>query len=191
MLYAAVLDTCVLYPPTLRDVLLSLAEAGLFRPLWTEDILRELRAALIRRPGPGTVEERREQVDRLLTQIRGAFEDAMVTGHDPLVATMTNDPKDRHVLAAGVRGSAAAIVTFNLSDFPQTATKPLAIEAIHPEEFLLDQLDLDPDRVLTVMRDQVGRNRRPPVSIEQLAQTLTRSGLPRFGAELLAMNQDS
>lgn len=124
-------------------------------------------------------------------QLRGAFKDAMVTGHDPLVATTTNDPKDRHVLAAGVRGSAAAIVTFNLSDFPETATKPLAIEIIHPEEFLLDQLDPDPDRVLTVMRNQVGRNRRPPVSIEQLAQALARSGLPRFGAELLAIHQDS
>ena len=112
MLYAAVLDTCVLYPATLRDALLSLAEAGLYRPLWTEDILQELHEALVRRPGPGSVQERREQVDRLLMTMRAAFEDAMVTGHDPLVATMTNDPKDRHVLAAGVRGGAAAIVTF-------------------------------------------------------------------------------
>lgn len=191
MLYAAVLDTCVLYPATLRDALLSLAEAGLYRPLWTEDILQELHEALVRRPGPGSVQERREQVDRLLMTMRAAFEDAMVTGHDPLVATMTNDPKDRHVLAAWVRGGAAAIVTFNLSDFPDHATKPLAIEAIHPEEFLLDQLDLDPDRVRAVMREHVGRNRRPPVSIEQLAETLTRSGLPRFAAELLMMNQSS
>ena len=189
MLYAAVLDTCVLYPATLRDVLLSLAEAGLYRPLWTEDILAELRSALVRRPGPGSVEERREQVDRLLAQMRGAFEDAMVTGHDPLVATMTNDPKDRHVLAAGVRGSAAAIVTFNLSDFPESATKPLEIETVHPDEFLLNQLDLDPDRVLSVMRGQVSRNRRPPLSIEQLAESLTRSRLPRFAAELLSTDQ--
>jgi predicted nucleic acid-binding protein len=159
--------------------------------LWTEDILEELRAALARRPGPGSVEERRDQVDRLLTQMRDAFEDALVTGHEPLVATMTNDPKDRHVLAAGVRGSAAAIVTFNLSDFPEPAIKPLEIEAVHPDVFLLNQLDLDPDRVLALMRGQVSRNRRPPVSIEQLAETLTRSGLPRFATELLLMDQDS
>jgi predicted nucleic acid-binding protein len=191
VLYAAVLDTCVLYPPTLRDALLSLAEAGLYRPLWTEDILGELRAALVRRPGPGSPEERREQVDRLLLTMRGAFEDAMVTGHEPLVATMTNDPKDRHVLAAGVRGSAAAIVTFNISDFPVSATKPLEIETVHPDEFLLNQFDLDPDQVLAVMNGQVSRNRRPPRSIEQLAETLARSGLPQFAAELLSLNSSS
>jgi len=57
---------------------------------------------------------------------------------------MTNDPKDRHVLAAAVRGNADAMVTANLKDFPPTALAPYELEALHPDEFLLDQLALDP-----------------------------------------------
>jgi len=41
MVPAAVLDACVLYPIGLRDTLLNVAEAGLFRVLWTEEILVE------------------------------------------------------------------------------------------------------------------------------------------------------
>lgn len=45
---------------------------------------------------------------------------------------MTNHVKDRHVLAAAVRAAAAAVVTFNLDDFPDVAVDPFDIEALHP-----------------------------------------------------------
>lgn len=41
MVPSAILDACVLYPIGLRDTLLNVAEAGLFRVLWTEEILTE------------------------------------------------------------------------------------------------------------------------------------------------------
>jgi len=68
----------------------------------------------------------------------------MVTGYDSLIDGMTNDPKDRHVLAAAVRANAEVIVTFNLRDFPEPALKPYDILTVHPDDFLLDQLDLYP-----------------------------------------------
>ncbi|MBO0883733.1 MAG: PIN domain-containing protein [Mycobacterium sp.] len=40
------LDTCVLYPYHLRDLILELAEAELVEPLWSADILTELRRNL-------------------------------------------------------------------------------------------------------------------------------------------------
>ena len=46
------------------------------------------------------------------------FPDARVTGYKQLIGSMTNDPKDRHVLAAAVAGRADTLVTENLKDFP-------------------------------------------------------------------------
>jgi hypothetical protein len=59
-----------------------------------------------------------------------------VTGFEPLVRKMANDPKDRHVLAAAVRADAQTVVTFNKRHFPPAATSPWNIEAVGPSAFL-------------------------------------------------------
>jgi predicted nucleic acid-binding protein len=187
VLYAAVLDTCVLYPPTLRDTLLCLAEAGLYRPLWTADILTELQRNVGARRGPGSEIERQAQVERLIGEMARAFEDALVTGYEPLIEKMTNHPKDRHVLAAAVRGGAAAVVTFNLDDFPEASTGPLEIEAVSPDDFLLNQLDLDPARVVAVLGRLVAGNRRAPTTLADLCGSLGRQQAPGFAAALSRM----
>jgi hypothetical protein len=42
--FSAFLDTCVLYSSTLRDTLLWIAEADAFRPLWSAEVLTELKS---------------------------------------------------------------------------------------------------------------------------------------------------
>ena len=39
----AVLDACVLIPAALRDLLLSCADVGVFRPIWQDEILDEVK----------------------------------------------------------------------------------------------------------------------------------------------------
>ena len=48
MSYTALLDANVLYPAPLRDVLLQLAVADLFKAKWSADIHREWIEALLR-----------------------------------------------------------------------------------------------------------------------------------------------
>jgi hypothetical protein len=75
---------------------------------------------------------------------------------------MKCDPKDRHVLAAAVRANASGIVTFNIRDFPSEAADIFEIEIIHPDEFLLDHLDLAPATVIRELASQAAANRRNP-----------------------------
>jgi len=55
------------------------------------------------------------------------------------------------------RFNVEVLVTFNLKDFPEGALKPFDIEAVHPDDFLLDQLDLYPAVVMTCLDEQVNR----------------------------------
>ena len=178
MAYPALLDTCVLYPVYLCDTLLRLAEATAYRPLWSADVLAELRRSLIDRGVPP------DRVDRRLAYMTRSFPDALVTGYESLIDGMTNQRKDRHVLAAAVRANAEVIVTFNLKDFPETALKPYDIAAIHPDEFLLDQLDLYPGVTVDALRYQAASYRRVPNTLPDILALLERSGVPNFAAEV-------
>ena len=89
------------------------------------------------------------------------------------------------MLAAAIRGGAQAIITANAKDFPAAALAPLGLEAVHPDDFLLDQLDLSPPTILQVIREQAALTRRPPLTPRDLATLLGRAGVPGFADELL------
>jgi hypothetical protein len=179
--YTAVLDACVLVPIALADTLLRVAEKGLYRPLWSDRILGEAQAA-IEEIHPGTAAAKR------FASMREAFDDAMVTGWEEQQHKIwLPDEDDRHVVAAAVRGGAQAIVTANVKDFPATALEPLGLEAVHPDDFLLDQLDLSPPTLLQVIREQAAHSRRPPLAPRDLATLLGRAGVPDFADEILRL----
>ncbi len=170
--YTAVLDACVLVPIALADTLLRVAEKGLYRPLWSDRILAEAQAA---------TEEIHPGMDagKRFAQMREAFEDALVTGWEELEPGIRlPDQDDRHVLAAAIRGGAHGIITANAKDFPATALEPLGLEAVRPDDFLLDQLDLSPPTILQIIREQAARTRRPPLTPRDLATLLGRAGVP-------------
>ncbi|WOQ17868.1 PIN domain-containing protein [Raineyella sp. W15-4] len=175
--FSALLDACVLVPIALTDTLLRLAEAGLYRPLWSTAILDEMVEAIEEihpdlRPGRA-----RHRAD----QMQGAFEDATVTGWEPLLAGIDlPDPDDRHVVAAAQRGRADVIVTANLSDFPEPILNALDIEIQSPDEFLLNQLDLDAGRTMRVLHEQASATRIPSITVEELLRHLARCGVPEF-----------
>lgn len=181
MAFPALLDTCVLFPQYLNDTLLTQAASGTFRPLWSRGILDELGRVLERetRMTP-------EQVAHRLNRMRTAFPDAEVTGYEDLIDGMTCDEKDRHVLAAAVRANAEVLVTANLKDFPEPAIKSFDLTVVSPDDFLLDQLDLYPARVLHCLEEQVNRYVliHGPSGVSELCTALDRAGVPKFASEV-------
>lgn len=175
-MFRVLLDTCVLFKPLLCDTLLTIAEDGLFHPLWSEDILTELERNLVRYGIPEAA------VAHRIRQMTVHFPGSIVSDHRQLIPAMRNDPKDRHVLAAAVRGGAELLVTENLRDFPASAAKPYDIDVVDQDTFLLDQLDLAPRAVYAALERQVSRYRRVPRSVDDLLIALGSAGsnCPKF-----------
>lgn len=181
--FAAVLDACVLVPISLADTLLRLAERGLYRPVWSSVILEEAQRA-VSRVHPDLD---RARIERRFADLDAAFVDSRVQGWEPLVDGISlPDPDDRHVVAAGIRGAASAIVTANLQDFPAAVLAAVGMHPVHPDEFLLDQLDLAPRAVQDVVREQAAATRSPRLRPDDLLAALERAGVGRFAEAVRA-----
>lgn len=173
--FTAVLDACVLYPVSVADALISLAVAGLYAAKWTMAIEDEWSRNLeLKRPElRGRLSARRENM-------RSAVPDweVPVSAWQTLGACLDlPDPGDVHVLAAAIAGHADCIVTTNLKHFPADVLRPYGIEAIHPDDFLIAQLDLDEFAALAAFRDMRARKKNPAMNAEEFAHALERNGL--------------
>jgi predicted nucleic acid-binding protein len=118
MAFVVLYDSNVLYPNTVRDLLIRLAQHGIVQAKWTEQILDEVQEAL-RRNGVGDDEKRTE----LRRRMNAAVRDCLVTGYESLVEGLKlPDPDDRHVLAAAIKAGAQVIVTDNRKDSRPTTS---------------------------------------------------------------------
>lgn len=83
----------------------------------------------------------------------------------------------RHVLAAAIAGHVDAIVTKNVKDFPAATLNPLQITVLHPDEFLLQQLELEPLVVLPAFKTMRARLKNPSYTPTHFVHTMERNGL--------------
>lgn len=174
--YTVVLDACVLYPATLRDLFLSLAVEGVFRARWTQDIQDEwIRNVLSKRQDLN--EEKLRRTQRLMAT---AIDDCLIEGYQGLIENLElPDRDDRHVLAAAIVGHADAIVTFNKKDFPEGALSQYGIEVLHPDDCIMLQYDLNPIGVLEAVKAMRARLRNPPKTVQEFLDKLEQQGLPQ------------
>lgn len=123
-----VYDANVLYPSTLRDVLIRVGLARLVQPKWTEQILDEVfRNLRTNRPDLDPA-----RLDRTLRLMNEAIRDVTVTDYEQLIDQLDH----RHVLAAAIHADAQVIVTHNLRDFPSDRLAPWGVSAQQPDDFL-------------------------------------------------------
>lgn len=176
-----VYDACVLFPAPLRDLLMRVAVAGLVQARWSDLILDEVFRNLAKvRP-----DLQPDALTRTRGQMNAALPRALVTGFEPLVGSLAlPDPDDRHVLAAAIQAGASVVLTFNLKDFPASATQPHGVEALHPDVFLDRLAEAEAGRFLAVVEQQARALKNPPTTGVQLLDTLERQGLRRVVARL-------
>ncbi len=172
--FTVVYDACVLYPAPLRDLLMHLALSDLFRARWSNMLHDEwMRNVLANRPdlSPDRLERTR---DRMNHSVR----DCVVSDFEYMISSINlPDPDDRHVVAAAIHCGASLIVTFNLKDFPDDALKPYNLAAQHPDDFIVDLLDLHPAGVLEAAASHRRSLKSPPKTADEYLDTLLAQGL--------------
>lgn len=111
------------------------------------------------------------------------FDDASVEGWEYLEnAIVLPDKNDAHIAAAAICGRADVIVTSNIKDFPKEVLEPMGIDVQTPDEFLLNQLDLDPDGVIDCLKRQSDAMNNPEKSVREVLELISRCGAERFAA---------
>jgi predicted nucleic acid-binding protein len=181
MAFTVIYDANVLYPNSLRDLLIRIAQAGVVQAKWTSEILDEALGSL-RRNRPDISQDK---ISRLRDLLNAAVPDCLVTGYEPLIEGLKlPDAKDRHVLAAAIKAGAQVIVTRNLKDFPASDLQPWGVDAKSPDDFVLDQIGIDGRIVAACVRQIADSRTQPPAAIEDVLSQLERDGLVQAVAAL-------
>jgi predicted nucleic acid-binding protein len=178
----AILDACVLYPAPLRDLLMNLAVTNnLFQARWTDEIHDEWTRNLLKNRSDLT----KERLQRTRAFMDDSVRDCLITGYHDLIPSLTlPDDNDRHVLAAGIYGRANIIVTFNLKDFPSSTLKNYGIESQHPDDFIVNLIEVNFASVCEAVHRHRISLRKPPKSIEELLETYENQRIPKTVAKL-------
>ena len=183
--FTVVLDANVLGGALKRNLLLSLAEAGLFRPRWSHRILDETERAISRiTKGNANTRRQREVIER-------AFPDGLVTGFETFEDKLDlPDPDDNHVLAAAIETAAAVIVTDNLKHFPSALLKPHSIEASSTDDFIADVIDLHSYEAISAIKKMRERFNSPALDVDTVIRITTAQGLTQV-ADAMEKNRMS
>jgi predicted nucleic acid-binding protein len=181
--FVVLYDATVLYPSTLRDLLIRVAQAGLVQAKWSDQILDEVfRNLTANRPDLDP-----QKLARTRDLMNKAVRDCLVSGYEPLLeAIELPDPDDRHVLAAAIKARAQVIVTHNLKDFPPAALEAWDMEAKSADDFILDQIDLGREAVYSAVQRIADSRQNPPATFTDVLAMLERDGLVESAAVLRA-----
>jgi len=175
-----VIDTCVLYPTVMREMVLGVARAGFFTPLWSARILEEWRRAA-EKLGPDGV----AQAEAEIALLRAAWPQAECPPAPGVEARLwLPDMADAHVLAVAVSSSADAIMTLNAKDFPRNVLAEEGLARVDPDGYLHGIWQAHPEAVAGVAARVLEQARRLSDEGWEMRALLKKARLPRLAKAL-------
>jgi hypothetical protein len=175
------IDTCVLFPTVMREVVLGVARAGLIEPIWSARILEEWARAAIKLGPDGEAQARAE-----IALLRRDWPDAERPAAPGVAARLwLPDNDDIHVLAVAVDASADAIMTLNTKDFPRGTLADEGLDRMDPDGFVMAQWVDQPQVVAQVARDVLANARKLSGQSWEMRALLKKARLPRLAKALM------
>ena len=175
-------DANELFPFSVMDLVLSLAEDLLIDFVWTDELLEEWERVIVRE-GTRTPETARS----VSAAIRRFFPTTHIdptTYRDRTQEVPGRDPDDRVHAAACAFGGATVLLTRNRRDFPREFLAEHGVIVSSADDYLTGLLHRQPTAFLDVVGRLASEKRRPPVTPCYLAAGLGRGGAARLSASL-------
>jgi predicted nucleic acid-binding protein len=170
--FTALLDTNVVYPVIIRDLLLWFAHYDLYTPKWSAHIFDEWKRVMKEK---GVSEE---EANKRVEKANTAFPDALVLNYEGLIEHLDlPDEDDRHVMAAAIKTNANLIVTNNIKDFPEEYLRAYGLSAKTADDFLTDIIDLNQEQAITAFKEMVLNKKSPKLDEFEVLNQLRRAGL--------------
>jgi len=172
--HTVIFDANVLYPASLRSILMYLATTGLFKARWTLEIHEEwIKNLLLKRQ-----DLTRAQLEFQRNLMIKVIPDSLVDDYQWMIDKLElPDKDDRHVLAAAIKVNAEIIVTVNLKDFPSHVLKQYNCIAQHPDDFIVDLLAEYSEKILPIFKRDRCHYLKPPYDQTEYLDLLKRQGL--------------
>jgi hypothetical protein len=177
------LDGCILFQGRLTDLLLHIAEAKAFEPIWSDDIHVEWMRNLHSSMGIPI-----EKINYRRSEMERAFLVANVPAAHDVVSTiqrLSRTPgqrKDAHVIATAVAAKATLSVTHNIKDFAPRVLSLYGWSKIRPDLFCVDLLEHRQAEVLAGLRAHRSSLKRTPMSAARYIDFLAddKIGMAKF-----------
>ncbi|MGM0581797.1 MAG: PIN domain-containing protein [Bacteroidota bacterium] len=170
--FTCVLDTNVIFPIDIRDLLFWFASYDLFTPKWSKHIFDEWYDVMKRKGIP------KKEIEKRIKKANLAFPDALVRNYESLIESIKlPDEKDRHVMAAAIKTNANIIVTNNLKDFPSEYLAKFGLNTKSADDFITDTIDLNPELAVEAFRALVMNRTNPNLDEFEILDRFRNNGL--------------
>lgn len=181
-LQRAFIDTREVFPFTIMDVLLSLAEDFLFTWVWTDEVLDEWEEVIVRE-GRRTPESAASVAAAVRTHFAGYRIDPVLY-QDKITDDLSPDPRDRIHAAAAIHGNVDILLTRNPKHLRTPPVLAAGVKVITSDDFLCDLLTTHRRGVVESFTRAAQSRKNPPVRTSELATRLAIAGAPRFAEHL-------
>jgi len=171
-----VLDTCVLFPTVVRNILLNLALSDEYQAIWSKNILDEWLYSSVKQ---GYISQESTKIEIIQVNLR--FPSSLKTLKKfNAEEYWLPDLNDLHVLALAIQTESKGIITFNKKDFPNKILNSYNLFSITPDQFINSIYANKPDLVYDICDqelEKLNRTLNEPLTLKSL---LKKSQLPKL-----------
>lgn len=178
----AFLDSCVLYPFSVRDILMEFAVRGLFQAKWSSQVRQQV-IRNIEEKNPATKGKLNRTFD-LMEKAIPDFEAEPSKDSIESVANSKTHSEDQEILAAAISGDCTHLVTANLKDFDIGFASANGVAIVHPDVFLSSLILHDSDTAKAALDAVIRRWTNQPVTRDQYLEALRTNRLQKTAEAL-------